>query len=257
MAQAFHGGVAAQLARKDDLPMGRVYLIGFARAAGAFATGRLPENAAVRGGPTTGPLKQLNSQEVAPAPTAVMARLRELAPLCKNRDTLTPSTRATVTATIAGAVSMLANLGLFFGAFGGGNRSNPLGIVGVLLVAILAPLAAMVVQMAICRAASGCAPTGSARNSAASGCGSLRPWRGSTGRPAGSTTRRPRRTPRPPTSSSSTLCTRRRWTASSRPTRARPSASPACAEWPPRWARRPVPGVESRYSCRAFLRRLW
>jgi heat shock protein HtpX len=57
----------------------------------------------------------------------------------------------TITATLAGAISMLANFGLFFGAFGGGNRNNPLGIVGVLLVAILAPLAAMLVQMAISR----------------------------------------------------------------------------------------------------------
>ena len=61
----------------------------------------------------------------------------------KNRDTLT----MTITATIAGAVGMLANFGLFFG----GNRNNPLGIVGVLLVAILAPMAAALVQMAISR----------------------------------------------------------------------------------------------------------
>jgi heat shock protein HtpX len=46
---------------------------------------------------------------------------------------------------------MLANFGLFFGMFGGGNRNNPLGIVGVLLVAILAPFAAVLVQMAISR----------------------------------------------------------------------------------------------------------
>jgi heat shock protein HtpX len=65
----------------------------------------------------------------------------------KNRDTLT----MTITATLAGAISMLANFGLFFGAFGGGSRNNPLGIVGVLLVAILAPRAAMLVQLAISR----------------------------------------------------------------------------------------------------------
>ncbi len=62
----------------------------------------------------------------------------------RNRDTLIMS----VAATIAGAISMLANFALFFG----GNRNNPLGIVGVILVAILAPLAAMLVQMAISRA---------------------------------------------------------------------------------------------------------
>ena len=136
-AQAFHG-IVAQLARNADLPMPRVYLIDSPQP-NAFATGRNPENAAVAA--TTGLLKQLNPQEVA----GVMAH--ELAHV-KNRDTLT----MTVTATIAGAISMLANLGLFFGAFGRGNRSNPLGIVGVLLVAILAPLAAMLVQMAISRA---------------------------------------------------------------------------------------------------------
>jgi heat shock protein HtpX len=59
----------------------------------------------------------------------------------------------TITATVAGAISMLANFAMFAGMFGGGNdnRNNPLGIVGVLLVAILAPLAAMLVQMAISR----------------------------------------------------------------------------------------------------------
>jgi heat shock protein HtpX len=68
----------------------------------------------------------------------------------KNRDILT----MTVTATIAGAISMLANFAFFFGMFGGtsnDNRNNPLGIVGTLLVAILAPIAAMLVQMAISR----------------------------------------------------------------------------------------------------------
>jgi heat shock protein HtpX len=104
----------------------------------AFATGRNPENAAVAA--TTGLLRRLSSEEIA----GVLAH--ELAHV-KNRDTLT----MTITATIAGAISMLANIGLFFGAFGGGNRNNPLGIVGVLLVAILAPLAAALVQMAISR----------------------------------------------------------------------------------------------------------
>src|SRR3546814_14374036 len=67
----------------------------------------------------------------------------------KNRDTLT----MTVTATIAGAIGMLANFALFFGGMFGGSRenNNPLGFVGVLLVALLAPLAAMIVQFAISR----------------------------------------------------------------------------------------------------------
>jgi heat shock protein HtpX len=62
----------------------------------------------------------------------------------KNRDTLI----MTITATIAGAVSMLANFALFFG---GNSRNNPLGIVGALLIMILAPIAAALVQMAISR----------------------------------------------------------------------------------------------------------
>src|SRR3546814_8361193 len=79
----------------------------------AFATGRNPENAAVAA--TTGLLKRLSAEELA----GVMAH--ELAHV-KNRDTLT----MTITATIAGAISMLANFGLFFGD----NRNNPLGIFG-------------------------------------------------------------------------------------------------------------------------------
>jgi heat shock protein HtpX len=63
----------------------------------------------------------------------------------KNRDTLT----MTVTATLAGAISMLAQFGLFFG--GGNNRNNPLGGLGALLMVFLAPLAAALVQMAVSR----------------------------------------------------------------------------------------------------------
>ena len=103
----------------------------------AFATGRNPDNAAVAA--TLGLLKRLNQQEIA----AVMAH--ELAHV-RNRDTLT----MTVTATIAGAISMLANFAMFAGMFGG-NRDNPLGGIGTLLVALLAPVAAMLVQTAISR----------------------------------------------------------------------------------------------------------
>jgi heat shock protein HtpX len=130
-------GIVEQLAHNADLPMPKVYVIDNDQP-NAFATGRNPENAAVAA--TTGLLRRLSSEEIA----GVLAH--ELAHV-KNRDTLT----MTITATIAGAISMLANIGLFFGAFGGGNRNNPLGIVGVLLVAILAPLAAALVQMAISR----------------------------------------------------------------------------------------------------------
>jgi heat shock protein HtpX len=135
-ARALHG-IVEQLAVNAGLPMPRVYVIENDQP-NAFATGRNPENAAVAA--TTGLLRRLSSEE----PAGVLAH--ELAHV-KNRDTLT----MTITATIAGAISMLANFGLFFGAFGGGNRNNPLGIVGVLLVAILAPMAAALVQMAISR----------------------------------------------------------------------------------------------------------
>lgn len=121
------------LARRARLPMPKVYIIDNAQP-NAFATGRNPENAAVAA--TTGLLRLLNRDEI----EGVMAH--ELAHV-KNRDTLI----MTITATIAGAISMLANFALFFG----GNRNNPLGIVGTILMMILAPMAAMLVQMAISR----------------------------------------------------------------------------------------------------------
>nr|WP_197421116.1 zinc metalloprotease HtpX [Kordiimonas lipolytica] len=125
--------VVATLARRADLPMPRVYIIDNPQP-NAFATGRNPENAAVAA--TTGLLKTLNRAEI----EGVMAH--ELAHV-KNRDTLT----MTITATIAGAISMLANFALFFG----GRRDNPLGLIGTILVMIFAPMAAMLVQMAISR----------------------------------------------------------------------------------------------------------
>ena len=113
--------------------MPRVYIIENDQP-NAFATGRNPENAAVAA--TTGLLRILSDKEVA----GVMAH--ELAHV-QNRDTLI----MTITATFAGAISMLANFALFFG----GSRNNPLGIVGTILIMILAPLAAMLVQSAISR----------------------------------------------------------------------------------------------------------
>ncbi len=129
-------GICEQLAQNAGLPMPKVYIIDQEQP-NAFATGRNPENAAIAA--TSGLLRRLSHEEIA----AVMAH--ELAHV-KNRDTLT----MTITATLAGAVSMIANMAMFAGMFGGGNR-NPLGLVGVLLVAILAPLAAAMVQMAISR----------------------------------------------------------------------------------------------------------
>jgi len=121
------------LAKRADLPMPRICIIDNPQP-NAFATGRNPENAAVAA--TTGLLQNLSHEETA----AVMAH--ELAHI-KNRDTLI----MTVTATFAGAISMVANFAMFFG----GSRNNPLGIVGVILMMILAPMAAAVVQMAISR----------------------------------------------------------------------------------------------------------
>ncbi len=102
----------------------------------AFATGRNPENAAVA--VTTGLLNTLSRDEVA----GVIAH--ELAHI-KNHDTLI----MTITATIAGAISMLAQFGMFFG--GNRNNNNGFGIIGTLAMVILAPIAAMLVQMAISR----------------------------------------------------------------------------------------------------------
>ena len=125
--------IVEELARRADLPMPKVYIIREDQP-NAFATGRNPENAAVAA--TTGLLNSLSKQEIA----GVMAH--ELAHI-KSRDTLT----MTITATLAGAISMLANFAMFFG----GRRDNPLGIVGMLAMIILAPLSAMLVQMAISR----------------------------------------------------------------------------------------------------------
>ena len=128
-------GIVEQLARRAQLPMPKVYLIQTDQP-NAFATGRNPENSAVA--VTAGLMRSLDSEELA----GVIAH--ELAHI-KNRDTLT----MTVAATIAGAIGFLANFALFFG--GGNNRNSPLGPVGAIMVAILAPLAAMLVQMAISR----------------------------------------------------------------------------------------------------------
>lgn len=126
-----------ELAARADLPMPKVYLIDNPQP-NAFATGRNPQNAAVAA--TTGLLRMLSYDEIA----GVMAH--ELAHV-KHHDTLT----MTITATIAGAISMLANFGLFFGGANRENNGSPFGVIGTILMVFLAPLAAMVVQMAISR----------------------------------------------------------------------------------------------------------
>jgi len=124
------------LARNAGLPMPRVYIIN-EQQPNAFATGRNPDNAAVAA--TTGILQMLTEREL----RGVMAH--ELAHV-KHRDILI----STISATLAGAISALANFAMFFGGRDEeGRPANPL--VGI-LVAILAPLAASLIQMAISRA---------------------------------------------------------------------------------------------------------
>ncbi|MCU0815354.1 MAG: zinc metalloprotease HtpX [Cypionkella sp.] len=122
-----------RLADGAGMPRPKVYVIETDQP-NAFATGRDPANAAVAA--TTGLLRRLTEDEVA----AVMAH--ELAHI-RNRDTLI----MTITATFAGAISMLANFALFFG----GDRDRPGGLIGTIALMILAPLAAALVQMAISR----------------------------------------------------------------------------------------------------------
>lgn len=125
--------LVAELAGRAQLPMPKVYLMDNPQP-NAFATGRDPHHAAVA--VTTGLLQMLNREELA----GVIAH--ELAHI-KNHDTLI----MTITATIAGAISMIAQFGMFFG----GNRDNGPGIIGSLAMMILAPLSATIVQMAISR----------------------------------------------------------------------------------------------------------
>jgi len=126
--------IVRELTHRAGLPMPRVYIIDEAQP-NAFATGRNPDNAAVAA--TTGILRMLSAREL----RGVMAH--ELAHV-KNRDILI----STISATVAGAISALAQFGMLFG---GGDRERPNFIVQIIIM-ILAPLAAMLIQMAISRA---------------------------------------------------------------------------------------------------------
>ncbi|WOR14830.1 zinc metalloprotease HtpX [Hyphomonas sp. FCG-A18] len=130
MIRTFVGDTKA-LARSANMPEPKIYIID-TQQPNAFATGRNPDNAAVAA--TSGLLNMLSREETA----GVMAH--ELAHV-QNRDTLT----MTITATIAGAIGMLANFALFFS-----NRERG-GIIAGLLIMIFAPMAAGLVQMAISR----------------------------------------------------------------------------------------------------------
>jgi heat shock protein HtpX len=123
------------LAQRAGLPMPRVHIMDNPQP-NAFATGRNPEHAAVA--VSTGLLNMLSRDEIAGVLAHELAHIR-------NHDTLT----MTITATIAGAISMLAQFSMFFG--GTRDNNSGLGVVGTILMVILAPIAAMIVQMAISR----------------------------------------------------------------------------------------------------------
>ncbi|HWU82724.1 MAG TPA: zinc metalloprotease HtpX [Methylophilaceae bacterium] len=124
-----------ELAQNAGLPMPKVYIIDEAQP-NAFATGRDPEHAAVAA--TTGIMRILSEREL----RGVMAH--ELAHV-KHRDTLI----STISATIAGAISSIAQFGMLFS---GGARDRGVHPAVALLIMIVAPLAAMLIQMAISRA---------------------------------------------------------------------------------------------------------
>jgi heat shock protein HtpX len=121
--------LVGELASRAGLPMPRVYIMDNPQP-NAFATGRNPEHAAVA--VTTGLLGMLTRDEVAGVLAHELAHVR-------NRDTLT----------MTGAISMLAQFGLFFG--GHRDSNNGMGIIGTIAMVILAPIAAMLVQMAVSR----------------------------------------------------------------------------------------------------------
>jgi heat shock protein HtpX len=124
--------IVERLAAQAHLPTPKVFITENPQP-NAFATGRSPEHAAVC--VTSGLLATVSKEELAGVIAHELGHVR-------NRDTLT----MTITAVIAGAIGMLANFAFFMG-----GRRNPLGLVGVLLVTLLAPIAAMLVQAAISR----------------------------------------------------------------------------------------------------------
>jgi heat shock protein HtpX len=132
-------GMVRQLASQAGLPMPRVYIVQ-SDTPNAFATGRNPEHAAVAA--TTGILRILSREEL----MGVMAH--ELSHV-KNRDILISS----IAATVAGAITYLAHMAQWAAMFGGGRDRDEEGggLLGMLVMAIVAPIAAMLIQMAISR----------------------------------------------------------------------------------------------------------
>src|SRR6476620_6944273 len=127
--------MVAELAQRAELPMARVFVMDNPQP-NAFATGRNPQHGAVA--VTSGLLGMLSRDELAGVISHELAHI-------KNHDTLL----MTVTATIAGAISMLAQFGMFFG--GHRDNNNGPGIIGSIVMMLVAPFAAMLVQMAISR----------------------------------------------------------------------------------------------------------
>jgi heat shock protein HtpX len=134
--------IVRRLTTKAGIPMPRIYLIQ-GDAPNAFATGRSPEHAAVA--VTEGIMRLLDEDEL----EGVLAH--ELSHV-KNRDTLT----MTITATLAGVITYLAHMAQWAAVFGGGRRDDEEGggggALGAILMAVLAPIAAMLIQLAISRA---------------------------------------------------------------------------------------------------------
>jgi heat shock protein HtpX len=131
--------MVATLARRAELPMPRVYVIP-KETPNAFATGRNPQHAVVA--VTQGLLKLMNRDEIMGVLAHEMAHVN-------NRDILIGS----IAATMAGAIMMLASMARWAAIFGGGRRDNNggMGGIGLIVMSILAPIGAMVIQMAISR----------------------------------------------------------------------------------------------------------
>ena len=144
--------VVQNLTLKNNMPMPKVYIID-QQTPNAFATGRSPKHASVAA--TTGILSLLSESEL----EGVMAH--ELAHV-RNRDTLI----STIAATVAGAITWLANMAQWAAIFGGGRDEEERGgMIGTLFMAILAPIAAMLIQMAISRSREYAADTAGAQMS--------------------------------------------------------------------------------------------
>jgi len=129
--------LVAELAQLYDVPKPRVYLIP-SEQPNAFATGRNPEHAAVA--VTQGLLQYLPRDQVRGVLAHEFAHVR-------NRDILVSS----IAAMIAGAVSAIGNIFFFSAMFGGDDEDNPLGAIGGLVMILIAPLAASLLQLAVSR----------------------------------------------------------------------------------------------------------